>query len=139
MNESKFEQWAASRNVRESDVEFLKLSASFSEEDSLVGSTVLDYAGIVEYTDEEIVEACPFDGGFVVFGSCPNGDPVALDVQNEIGSVHYISHEESDGCSFPSLKVANSVKQFLEQLRLDKMPTDFHEAKRWNFSANRAE
>ena len=138
MNESEFLVWATSRSLQQAEVESLKLSASHAEEDTLTGRVVLDYASIAEYTDDEIIDACPFDSGFVVFGDCPNGDPVAIDVKQNVGTVHYLSHEESDGCSFPSIRVANSMEQFLTDLGNDKVPTDYHEALSWKFLADGA-
>ena len=138
MNESEFLVWATSRSLQQAEVESLKLSASHAEEDTLTGRVVLDYASIAEYTDDEIIDACPFDSGFVVFGDCPNGDQVAIDVKQNVGTVHYLSHEESDGCSFPSIRVANSMEQFLTDLGNDKVPTDYHEALSWKFLADGA-
>jgi hypothetical protein len=114
-------------------VESLRLSASHAEKETPIGRIVLDYAGIAEYTDDDIIDACPFDDGFVVFGDCPNGDPVAIDVKRNVGTIHYLSHEETDGYSFPSFKVANSMEQFLIDLGNDKMPADYHEALSWKF------
>lgn len=119
-------------------IDSLTLSASHEENDTLTGRVVLGFAGITEYTDDEIIDACPFDEGFVVFGDCPNGDPVAIDVKRNAGAIYYLSHEESDGCSFPSIKVANSMEQFLADLESDKMPTDYHEALSWDFHSNGA-
>ncbi len=138
MNESEFLNWVASHNLQQVEVESLRLSASHSEKDTPIGLVVLDYASIAEHTDDEIIDACPFDDGFVVFGYCPNGDPVAIDVKRNVGTIHYLSHEESDGCSFPSFKVANSMEQFLAALEIDKMPIDYHEAKGWKFQADSA-
>jgi hypothetical protein len=138
MNESEFREWAASHELRQLEVESLIMSASYAEKDSLTGRVALDCASIAEYTDDEIINACPFDEGFVVFGDCPNGDMVAIDVKRNVGTIHYLSHEESDGCSFPSIKVANSMEQFLDRLGNDKMPTDYHEALSWNFEADEA-
>jgi hypothetical protein len=45
-------------------------------------------------------------------------------VQREIGNIHYLSHQKPDGCTFSSLKVVNSMQQFLDELKVDNMPAD---------------
>jgi hypothetical protein len=138
MNEHDFVKWASSRHLQESIVASLKKAAAHAGDDTPVGRVVLDYAEIAEFTDDEVVDCCPFDAGFVVFGDCPNGDSVAVDVRNDSGSIHYLSHEESDGHSFLSIKVANTMQEFLTALAADEMPTDFHEAQGWDFSRDHA-
>ena len=134
MNETEFRNWATKHSVSNKIVKSLMESAALAIEDTLVGRAMLDYAGIAEITDEVIIDSCPFDAGFVVFGDCPNGDPIAIDVQNNVGTIHYLSHEETDGCEFPSFQVAESMGNFLKQYANEKMPIDYHEALAWDFS-----
>lgn len=133
MHESEFLVWANNHDLRPQEVESLQQATGHADDDTLVGRVVLGYDAIAEYTDEKMVDACPFDFGFVVFGECPNGDPVAIDVRNNVGTIHYLSHELSDGSSIPSIRVANTMQQFLMNLEIDKMPTDYHEALGWEF------
>lgn len=132
MNDSDFMAWADQKGLEPIVLEALQMAAARADEDSLVGRYMLDLAGIMEYTDDVIVDACPFDEGFVVFGDCPNGDLVAIDVSKEKGSIVYLSHEGEEERHFPSIKVATSVLDYLEQLADDKMPTDYHEALAWS-------
>ena len=90
-----------------------------------------DFDGIVEYTDYAIFELTPHDVGFIVFGWCPNGDPIAIDVKGEVGRILYLSHEEIDEHGFPSRLVSPSMEHFIEMVNSDKMPLDYHEAIGW--------
>ena len=134
MNETEFRDWSNEHSVPNKIVAALIKSAGLATEDSRVGRAMLDYGGIAEITDDVIIESCPFDAGFVVFGDCPNGDPIAIDVQNNVGTIPYLSHEEPDGCDFPSFRVAESLENFLQQYANEQMPIDYHEALGWDFS-----
>jgi hypothetical protein len=59
-----------------------------------------------------------------LFGDCPIGDPVAIELKRTVGTIHYLSQEESDGFSFSSFKVANSMEEFLAELGTDSLLTD---------------
>lgn len=60
----------------------------------------------------------PIDEGFLVIGSCPNGDPVAVSFRDPQLPVFYISHEEmhSKPLSAVIRKVSDSIDDYDEAL-----------------------
>lgn len=115
--------------------EDLFLAQSHVGKDTMAGGLLDDFDGVVEYTDYAIFELTPHDVGFVVFGWCPNGDPIAIDVKDELGRILYLSHEEIDENGFPSQTVSSSMEQFIDMVNADRMPLDYHEAIRWEDDA----
>jgi hypothetical protein len=72
------------------------------------------------------------NSGFVIVGTCPNGDPVAIDVADHPGTVGYLSHEEM--WSVENLRtvfrpVASSLGKLAEGLRENQIPLDYFEVK----------
>ena len=74
----------------------------------------------------------PGQAGFWLLGSCPDGDPIVLDVLEYVGSVCYLCHETMhhkplrDCC----VKVADRIDDFLELYRTaDVFPFDYFDAK----------
>lgn len=72
------------------------------------------------------------DESFLVIGSCPNGDPVAVSFRNPQLPVFYISHEEmhSKPLSEVIRKVSNSIEDYDEALSDEnsKIPLDYWDA-----------
>jgi hypothetical protein len=74
----------------------------------------------------------PGNTRFVLIGSCPNGDAVALDTTVEPGAVYFIDHETvrdaaTDECI---VKVADSLPGYLQACGDDPdFPFEYHEAK----------
>jgi hypothetical protein len=65
--------------------------------------------------------------GLLIVGGCPNGDPVAVDVREQLGAAGYIGHE--------TMWQAGSVREVfkvlapgLGALAADAMPLDYYEA-----------
>lgn len=131
MNETEFTKWLDQRNVPTEVRADLFLAQTHVSNDSMAGEMLDDFDGIVEYTDYAIFELTPYDVGFIVFGSCPNGDPIAIDVKAEIGRILYLSHEDIDENGFPSQVVSPSMGHFIEMVNADKMPLDYYEAIGW--------
>jgi hypothetical protein len=65
--------------------------------------------------------------GFLPIGTCPNGDRVVLDIQNQVGSVRYVCHETDFDIESPdaSLIVASSLGEFAEKLEKREIGSDF--------------
>jgi hypothetical protein len=76
----------------------------------------------------------PIEQGFLVIGSCPNGDPVVVQVRAPGLPVFYLSHEELHDRPLTQImrKIADSFAAFTEAL-LDKgsgMPLDYWDTRR---------
>ncbi len=70
----------------------------------------------------------------LAFGNCPNGDFIALDCADDVGSVVYVSHEEFhyDPASTEDIgditrRVAGSIRELIEGLEGGTVPLDFSE------------
>jgi hypothetical protein len=87
--------------------------------------------GILEVNGEEAIPVALRDGLLIV-GSCPNGDPVAVDVREQIGAVGYIDHEnmwQEANVRSAFLVVAPSLGKLAEGLDAEQLPVDYFEAK----------
>jgi hypothetical protein len=71
----------------------------------------------------------PIEEGFLVIGSCPNGDLVAVSFRDERLPVFYISHEQmhSEPLSNVIRKVSDSIDDYDEALSNEKsgIPLDY--------------
>lgn len=73
----------------------------------------------------------PGKSRFLIIGSCPNGDPIAVDIGQDAGSVWYLSHEQMFDREIRSaaVKVAASIVEFCRRLaENDSFPLDFWDA-----------
>ena len=75
----------------------------------------------------------PGNTRWVLIGSCPNGDAIALDTVREPGAVYFINHEtvQSDiADDARTAKVADSLPEYLRASVDDPAcPFDYYEAK----------
>ena len=92
------------------------------------------------YSEEEIQSECEkqpryMKAGLLAIGYCNNGDPIAVDVRKQVGSVGYISHdavwedEEARVRRF-FIFIAPSLIEFARLARDGQLPIDYWEAKR---------
>ena len=76
----------------------------------------------------------PRNTRFVLVGSCPNGDGIALDTVTKPGAMFFIDHERLHDTipdSERSVCVADTLEQYVQRSLDDpKFPSDYHEAKR---------
>ena len=74
----------------------------------------------------------PLDEGFLIIGSCPNGDPVAVSLGDPQLPVFYISHEQmhSNRLSKVIRKVSASIDEYDEALSDEDsgIPLDYWDA-----------
>ena len=83
--------------------------------------------------NQETWFAIPHQTQFVFLGQCPNGDGIAINVDETKGTIHYISHDiawENNSLSGASVCVAESIKDFAEKSQRDDFPIDYWEAKK---------
>jgi hypothetical protein len=69
--------------------------------------------------------------GLLIVGSCPNGDPVAVDVREQVGLAGYIGHEtmwQSSSVREVFIGLAPSLGQLAAGLDEGRMPLDYYEA-----------
>jgi hypothetical protein len=85
---------------------------------------------ILETNAEDYLPVALRDGLLVV-GSCPNGDPIAVDVRKQLGTTGYIDHEEIWQIANVRNKFAilsRSLGRFIQGLDRGQMPLDYDEA-----------
>ena len=131
MTESEFANWALDLGIDGTSLRSLIEVASHHDKDTFVGRSVEDFAGIKELSEEEPLGVLATNGGFLVFGSCPNGDQIAVDLKTDPGSVHYLFFEEEDELKIISNKIVPNLPMFVTMMNAEKLPFDYHEAIGW--------
>ena len=120
----KFKNWLAHRGVQEDSIR-----------DLLV---FLKYPGLLECPKRIMNPDSWFyfpnnNNRFILIGSCPNGDGIAIDTGKNSNAVVYINHEYAGDketpiqCKF--IQVASSLIDFAKQSQDTSFPSDFYEAK----------
>ena len=82
--------------------------------------------------DPEMPGLYLLESGLILIGFCPNGDFIAVDAEEEVGAVVYVSHEEFDYEDLAltrsiTLVVAPSVSDYLLALQEGTAPLDYWE------------
>ncbi len=70
--------------------------------------------------------------GFLMLGTCPNGDPVVIDIAGTRGSVGYLCGEtmwQAKDARTEYVAVAASLAAFVQGLSKNQLPIDYFEAK----------
>ena len=131
-----FTRWASTRGVpRRIVAQLVQLAASREEMKAAFDAgepppAVYALADIVGMTDEDPYGIAPSANGFVIVGGCPNGDPIAVDVADEPGSLWYVSHERmSDGpLRDAAVRVAKDPAAMMQGLARGTFPVCYHDA-----------
>jgi hypothetical protein len=137
MTDQEFTFWATERGLSERNTKEILLYAATPEEmqeacDKMdPAPPIYTLADIVEMTDTNPFGFSARDSGFVVVGACPNGDPIAIDVAYEPGSVWYICHETMHGKPVRevAVRVAADLSGMFEGMEEGNLPFDYFDAK----------
>jgi hypothetical protein len=128
-----FRKWAGARGLSSDDVELLlqqllddyALNPAYP---SWIGSPTRVMSAN-DPTRGFGLEKEPFDLGFLLIGSCPNGDPVAVNIREPELPVYYISHEGIYSEPLPEImaKVSGSLAEYRAALASDtsRPPLDY--------------
>jgi hypothetical protein len=131
--EKEFRSWASKAGIPEAAIEtIIRHAPSNSDFESTAEDMtpkIYPLEGILAAQSREEVDIDALTDGFVIVGSCPNGDPIVVDLRMEPGSIWYLSHEEMFHAPLRSvcLKVAKSLKDFTRER--DTLPIDYWAAK----------
>ena len=136
MTPKDFRAWASRRRLPDGTVEqLIRLAASPEEMKAAFDATepappIYAFADIVGMTDEDPYGISPSAHGFVIIGGCPNGDPIAVDVANEPGSVWYIDHETMSERPIRdvAIRVAADPTALMDGLAQCTFPFDYYDA-----------
>jgi len=74
----------------------------------------------------------PQDAGFIFVGYCANGDPIAVDVEEDKGSIWYIGYEvmHSKPLRQIAIRVADNLRSAYASIVADRdFPVDYYFAK----------
>lgn len=138
MTDSEFVAWASCHRVPEMTIDELLCCAASPEEmqetidEMEPPPPIYPLGDIVEMTDKDPYGFSASANGFIIVGGCPNGDPIAVDVSVEPGSVWYICHETmfAESVREVSVRVAKDFTELLSGLAAGGFPIDFFEAKK---------
>ena len=132
-----FVSWGTKAGMPEAVLRDLTEFAATTDEmraaidEMLPGPPIYPINDIQGMHEGDFMGIAPSKAGFLVIGTCPNGDPIAVDIGEEPGTVWYLSHEQMHGRDLRSVavKVANSIPSFIHGLTEDEsFPFDYWEA-----------
>ena len=132
MEESDFEQWALSMGIDGASLSLLVTLPTRFPDRELVQRFIPSFEAIRQLNYEEPLGTTAVENGFIVIGDCPDGDPIAIDLKTNPGSVHYICHEElDDDGGVISKMVAPDLQTFATMMNEETIPYDYHNATHW--------
>jgi hypothetical protein len=134
-----FDEWAMARGVSSEVIDQLKCYAATpqemkeAEEATEPPPPIFSLQNIQEMTDTDLFGVAPMSQGFIIVGGCPNGDPIAVDLRDDSGSVWYVSHESDANGDLRaiSVRVADSLDAMLDRMVSgEDFPMDYFDAVR---------
>jgi hypothetical protein len=138
MTNEDFAAWAAERGLAYDMIEQLIAFAATPEEMKAAYDAIeppppiYTLQDVMAMTDDDPYGISPSRHGFMIVGGCPNGDPIALDVAEDAGSVWYLDHETMHDTPLRSvaIRVAGDLDQFVDGIcKEDNFPIDYYQAK----------
>lgn len=137
MSEKQFIAWATAKGLPNPHAEELVRFAATPEEMNEaaeameLGPPIYTPGSIVSMADEDPFGLNLAAHGLLIVGGCGNGDPIALDISNAIGSVWYLDHETMHGRPLrdAAVRVADNLADFFERMARGKMAWDYSTAK----------
>lgn len=135
----RFRRWALRQGLSESCVEQLIVVAASPEEMKAAYDAIMPPPPIYPLRsiraehESDPMDVAPAKYGFLIVGTCPNGDPIAVDLRDDVGSVWYLAHElmhEAPPLRSIAIRVADDVYDFVDGLaHRDGFPIDYFQAK----------
>jgi len=130
-----FISWLREHRVPEPVVEHFAAHSVTDNEEVEIGVAKFWPEHLIRTFHDETPEY--FGAGWLIFGSMQNGDFVVLDIGGKSGTVSYVNHEEIwdapnhvlDDLHTITIRICDSVGQFMEGLLEDKWPYDYYDAK----------
>lgn len=134
MTDSEFLIWAAAKGIDADSVAVILECAATPLESKTVRTDCL-------YPPEDICDlfetngfgVSPQDAGFIFVGYCACGDPIAIDVAADAGSIWYVGHEVMHSAPLRevAIRVADSLRTAYASIVTDReFPVDYYSAKR---------
>ena len=137
MEESEFSLWALSMGIDGTTLSVLTTPPTRFAERELIQRFIPCFESIRQLNYEEPLGTSAVKSGFIVIGDCPDGDPIAVDLKTNPGSVHYICHEDlDDDGGVISKMVAPDIQTFATMMNDETVPYDYHSATIWTSENN---
>jgi hypothetical protein len=125
-----FMAWAAQQDIPAAIVEALVKNAPKKENLDPEVPYLFDHLqSIMDMNGKTGIPVPAISSGLLLIGCCGNGDPVAIDLQKDVGAISYLSHEEMFGIAdlrSVSVCVARDIRDFLKRMANDPdLPLDY--------------
>ena len=139
-SDEKFVSWGVSSGMPVAVLRDLaKFAATRKEmrrsiDEMLPPPPIYPVSDIQEMHEDDPMGIEPGRAGFLIVGTCPNGDPIAVDIRDEPGTVWYLSHEQmfgkdAEGLRSVAVKVASGIPAFWQRRAEDKsFPLNYWDA-----------
>lgn len=146
-DEQAFLEWAMSRGLDPLTASFVNALATSPEEARAayearqIRHPFDTRADIREMNDKDLCGVANLEHGLLFIGACPNGDPIAVDIADDPGSMWYVSHEEmhSEPLRSVAVRVANNFLDFVtamaDESETSGFAIDYFDARRRNWVA----
>ncbi|QEL15955.1 hypothetical protein [Limnoglobus roseus] len=138
MTEEQFLTWVNDRGLpRDRGMELLRLAATPEEMKAASEAwepppPIYNLGSIVTLTEDDPLGVSPKAHGFLIVGSCPNGDLIAVDGSTDVGSVWFVCHEtmREKPLREVALRVADNLADLMHKWATGKGPMDYFDAER---------
>ncbi len=139
MTDKEFGTWAAKHGVSLDTIELLTICAATPERMRAADEAIeppppiYTLQNIAEMTESDDYGFRPIEHGLMLIGGCPNGDPIAIDIADDMGSVWYLDHTSMHNSPPRSVavRVANDVASLINGMAYeDGFPIDHFDAKK---------
>ena len=136
--EGDFTQWATAKGLDSKTIQLVIACAASPEAmkeafDKMWPSPpIFPLGDIQKLQEEDSLGVSPEKSGFLIVGFCPSGDPIAIDIGAEMGSVWYMDHETmaADNLRSEAIRVADNLSHFMKRfVHEDDFPFDYYDAK----------
>ena len=129
-----FVEWLSKNRVPQQTVDLFSKYWLAGEEQIEIGFANFWPESLIRIFHDETPEY--FGAGWLIVASMPNGDFVVSNIQDPVGVISYVSHEEiwaepnhvRDDLHAICVRVADSLGEFLERVIDDEVPVDYFEA-----------
>jgi hypothetical protein len=122
--------WLSSNDVPKAVVD--EMGSGFLSKGVYVGSVMIYSAADIESVNSKGGIPVALKHRLMIVGSCPNGDPVVVDLQDKPGAAGYLCHEtmwSSEDIRAEYIQLAPSLSGLIMGLANKAMPMDYFEAK----------
>jgi hypothetical protein len=132
MTDSDFLDWATAKGMDADAVAvILKCAATPLKSKTVRTDCIYPPEDICDLYDTNGFGVSPQDAGFIFVGYCANGDPIAMDVAADPGSVWYVDHEvmHSKPLREVAVRVADNLRNAYASIVTDRdFAVDYYSA-----------